>query len=115
MKGLVTILLGILVLAGCENEDSRIRGQFISNCVKSGADKDTCTCAYDYMEDKHGKAKLRELNKPAMVMPDGLVQELVKAAAFCQPGLMQWGAQDFSDGSQASGWEPIGKICPVVE
>lgn len=89
MKNRLTlILLSALttaLLAGCfgNNEDAKLRGQFVKGCLTTGLDDDTCKCAFDKMEEHYGIEKLRQLDKRPYDIPADFNQFSLNAMLVC--------------------------------
>ncbi len=87
IRTLVTLLplLTAALLAGCfgNNEDAKIRGQFVKGCLTSGLDDDTCKCAFDKMEEHYGMEKLRQLEKRPYDLPADFEQFSLNSMLIC--------------------------------
>lgn len=58
---LVSILFTSLI--SCTDKNSKIRGEFLSGCVKSGASKAQCTCIFDQLESTYSSEDLHRINR----------------------------------------------------
>lgn len=87
IRTLLTLLplLTAALLAGCfgNNEDAKIRGQFVKGCLTSGLDDDTCKCAFDKMEEHYGMEKLRQLEKRPYDLPADFEQFSLNSMLIC--------------------------------
>lgn len=55
---MVGLLVGLAVclimgLAGCSDENSKFKGEFLSGCMQGGASKALCGCMYDKLISKY--------------------------------------------------------------
>lgn len=64
MKTNFAVLLCLLALAACSDENSKLRGQFIAGCIQSGAPKSICACTFKKLEEKYSPSELKALNTP---------------------------------------------------
>lgn len=80
----MALLMFFLVLAGCSDEGSKERGQFISGCVQSGVSKSICICTWDKIEEKYTPKELKKINTPGKAPPEGFMRDVVTAAQHCQ-------------------------------
>lgn len=85
MKPVSLLLLLLAVsLSGCGDEQSRMKGEFISGCIHSGAKKSVCSCIFDTITEKHAPSTLVRLMHPATPASDPLVQDFKAAALSCR-------------------------------
>lgn len=52
MKTYAILCAAVLALAGCSDENSKIRGEFIAGCVHGGLSKSVCACSFKKIESK---------------------------------------------------------------
>lgn len=74
----------IASLSGCGDEQSRMRGEFVSGCIHSGASKSACACIFDTITEKHTPNTLMKLMHPDTSPTDPLVQDFKAAALSCR-------------------------------
>lgn len=87
MKATITLMLSLLLLAACSDENSEIRGQFLSGCIQGGASKSICTCTFDKLEEKYSSAELEAMNTPYKAPPERLIKDAIRFAQACQADL----------------------------
>lgn len=86
MRYKAPIALGALMtlLQGCSDENSRIKGEFISGCIQTGGVKSVCSCVYDKFTDKYEATELERLSSPTTMPTDPVLQHLTNAALACR-------------------------------
>ena len=52
-RALLPMVIVVLALSACSSELDKVRGQFIDNCMSSGAPKSNCRCAIDKLQDAY--------------------------------------------------------------
>ncbi|MEG1682031.1 MAG: hypothetical protein RR326_18165, partial [Stenotrophomonas sp.] len=72
-----------LALCACTSELDKVRGQFIDNCMSSGAPKSNCKCAIDKLQDHYGEQGLVAINKQGRP-PSDFFDQLAHAAEQCR-------------------------------
>jgi hypothetical protein len=85
------LVLALTGLAGCSDDpNARVRGEFLSSCLRGGAPKWACTCAFERLEKRFTPEELQQLLTPTLnalsVQPElsqRLVQETARAAVAC--------------------------------
>lgn len=80
----LTIALASLVLAGCSDEYTDIRGQFIYGCVQGGTPKSLCICTFEKLAEKYPAQALNELNTPGKTPPDSFMRDVMQFALACK-------------------------------
>lgn len=76
--------LTFVIVSGCSDENTKIKGQFVEGCVQSGVSKSICTCTFGKLENKYSLAGLQVMNTPGKALPEGFVKDLATAARTCQ-------------------------------
>ncbi len=75
MKGYVMLFSTVFLLAGCSDDNAKLKGEFIRGCLSSGGNKTVCACVYERLEDKYGQEELLRINTlsraPAPFLEDG--------------------------------------------
>ncbi len=75
MKSYVMLFSTVFLLAGCSDDNAKLKGEFIRGCLSGGADKAVCSCIYEKLEDKYGQEELLRINAlsqaPAPFLEDG--------------------------------------------
>lgn len=82
MKKLAALLI-LTAIAGCSDENSEIRGQFISGCAQGGAPKSICACTFEKLEEKYTHQELNELSDPYKKPPDGVMKYVIQSTLAC--------------------------------
>lgn len=80
----LTLTLALLMLAGCSDEYSTVRGQFIAGCVQGGAPKDICACTFKGLEKEYTPQELKQLNTTGQAPPESFLRNVVHLAQQCQ-------------------------------
>lgn len=62
MKTYAILCAAVLALAGCSDENSKIRGEFIAGCVHGGLSKSVCACSFKKIEAKYSSTELHRMN-----------------------------------------------------
>lgn len=52
-----------LLLGACGDENSKLRGEFVSGCVQGGSRKSACECLFAKLEEHYSPKELRALNQ----------------------------------------------------
>lgn len=84
MKAKIAVVLSLLAVAGCSDENSKLRGQFISGCIQGGGNKPICACTFKKLEEKYSPDELKDLNTPYKAPPDDFMQDVVQFALACR-------------------------------
>ena len=84
MKTGLSIALVSFVLAGCSDEYTDIRGQFIYGCVQGGTPKSLCTCTFEKLAEKYPAQALNELNTSGKALPDSFMRDVMQFALECK-------------------------------
>lgn len=84
MRALFAVLLMTTLVAGCSDENSKVRGQFLAGCIQGGAPKAICTCTFEKLEAIYSPAELKALNKPYATPPEHFLKALMASAQACQ-------------------------------
>lgn len=66
----LALSLSMLVLAGCSDENSKLKGQFLAGCVDSGSSESYCACALEKLEVQYSPDELSKWNNTG-VPPKG--------------------------------------------
>lgn len=75
--------LAILAMTACSNENTRIKGNFLSACIQAGSTKDVCVCSFDKIEQHYSPKEFRAL----MISPTREFMEFgIQKAAECRAG-----------------------------
>lgn len=83
MKIKLAIALAITaLLAGCSSPEDKIRGQFLSGCANSGADRAFCSCVFDRLINQFGMEYMERLNQVGMP-PREFMEASMKAGKAC--------------------------------
>ena len=83
IRKMLTIALIPLALCACTSELDKVRGQFIDNCMSSGATKSNCKCAIDKLQDHYGEQGLVAINRQGYP-PSDFAEQLFVAAGQCR-------------------------------
>ncbi len=84
MKANFALLLCLLALAACSDENSKLRGQFIAGCIQSGTPKFICACTFKKLEEQYTTAELQEIDTPYRAPPERFVKDTIRAALACR-------------------------------
>lgn len=84
MKQLTVILLLLTALAGCSDENSKARGQFIAGCMHGGAEKSVCACAFEKLEEKYTPAELDALSDTSQIPSEDKFRFVVQSLLQCR-------------------------------
>jgi hypothetical protein len=79
MKKFSGLFFCVLALAGCSDPSSRIRGEVLAGCIKSGNSKSLCFCAFDKLEAEYGD----QLTNSA---PSQLLSSFARSLQECHTG-----------------------------
>ena len=66
----IALSLSLLVVAGCSDENSKFKGQFLAGCVDSGSSESYCACALEKLEVQYSPDELSKWNSTG-VPPKG--------------------------------------------
>lgn len=84
MRAVLLTVITLVALAGCSDENSQIRGQFISGCMQSGASKSICSCMFGSLEKIYSPTEMKALNNQYSAPSKQLVKDLMASAMACQ-------------------------------
>ncbi len=84
MKSIVLALFAIVALAGCSDENSKVRGEFMAGCIKGGAGKSICACTFEKLENAYSPEQLKALNTPYKAPPDSFIKDTLRFAMACR-------------------------------
>lgn len=84
MKSVVLALFAIVALAGCSDENSKVRGEFMAGCIKGGAGKSICACTFEKLEKAYSPKQLKALNSPYKAPPETFIQDTLRFAIACR-------------------------------
>ena len=59
-----------LLLAACGDENAKLRGEFLSGCVRGGSPKSACECLFGKLEEHYSPKELRALNQTRTPPPE---------------------------------------------
>lgn len=81
-RGALAVIIAMTALmAGCGNDPAKkVRGDFLSGCVQSGASRALCNCAFDELQEDYSIDELRTLNRPSTDPNDPRLMALIGAA-----------------------------------
>ncbi|PAU86283.1 hypothetical protein CK507_15675 [Pseudomonas sp. WN033] len=83
MKIKLAIALAITaLLAGCSSPEDKIRGQFLSGCANSGADRAFCNCVFDRLVNQFGMEYMQRMSRAGMP-PREFMEAGMKAGMAC--------------------------------
>ena len=83
MKQLSISLVLLAALAGCSDENSNLRGQFLAGCIQGGAPKSICSCTFEKLEKKYSHAELVALSDPYKKPADGVMKYVIQSTLQC--------------------------------
>jgi hypothetical protein len=84
MKATFAVLLMAVLVSGCSDENTKVRGQFLAGCIQGGAPKAICACTFEKLEAIYSPAELKALNKPSTAPPEAFLKAMVASAQACQ-------------------------------
>lgn len=84
MRLALMTVIALIALAGCSDENSQIRGQFLSGCMQGGASKSVCTCMLENLEETYSPAEMKAFNNHYGAPPKQLVKDLLASAMVCR-------------------------------
>lgn len=67
----LALSLSLLVITGCSDENSKLKGQFLASCVGSGSSESYCACALEKLEVQYSPDELSKWNNTG-VPPKGI-------------------------------------------
>ncbi|SDV11938.1 hypothetical protein SAMN05216202_5384 [Pseudomonas mucidolens] len=73
----LSAIITLVILAGCSDENSHARGEFLSGCVHSGGTKAVCQCIFRNLEKKYSPTELQQSRW------GNLIQDVIEAKNFC--------------------------------
>ena len=82
-RALLPMVIVVLALSACSSELDKVRGQFIDNCMSSGAPKSNCKCAIDKLQDHYGEQGLVAIKRQGYP-PSDFAEQLFVAAGQCR-------------------------------
>ena len=83
MKNKLLAVLALSVLAaGCSSPEDKMRGQFLSGCAQSGADREFCNCVFDQLMLQFDVSYLERMNRTG-IPTDDFVKATVEAGQQC--------------------------------
>jgi len=83
MKIKLAIALAITtLLVGCSSPEDKIRGQFLSGCANSGADRAFCNCVFDRLTNQFGMEYMQRMSRAGMP-PREFMEASMKAGMAC--------------------------------
>ena len=82
-RALLPMVIVVLALSACSSELDKVRGQFIDNCMSSGAPKSNCRCAIDKLQDHYGEQGLVAIKRQGYP-PSDFAEQLFVAAGQCR-------------------------------
>ncbi|MGI0549924.1 hypothetical protein ACRCPE_04520 [Pseudomonas aeruginosa] len=83
MKSKFYLVLGLLVLAGCSDDKSKLRGEFLSGCVQGGSPKPICICIYERLEKTYSTDQLKQIQTGRGPLVSSFLQDSVAHAKAC--------------------------------
>jgi hypothetical protein len=83
MKINIAVVLGLLAIAGCSDENSKLRGQFLAGCIQGGVSKAICACTFEKLAGKYSPTELKALSVNANP-PNSFLRDTVGFAQACQ-------------------------------
>lgn len=86
MKNTLLLSATLVLAAGCSDESSRQKGEFLSGCMRNGATKAVCECAFNKLEKEYTlEGLVRESERAARTAPSTqFIQSIARAAQACQ-------------------------------
>ena len=82
MKLLATLFIVILA-TGCSSPEDKMRDQFLSGCVESGADRAFCNCVFDKLMTDFDVDYLERMNRRGMPTSE-FMEATMKAGLQCR-------------------------------
>jgi hypothetical protein len=76
--------MALVTLAGCSDENSQVRGKFLSGCVQGGASKSICSCMFEKLEEKYSPAEMKTMNNQYGTPPEQLIEDVLASAMVCR-------------------------------
>lgn len=83
-KAPITLAALMMLLQGCGDESSRIKGEFIRGCIQTGGTKSACSCVYEKFTEKYDVTELERLSTPTIKPTDSVAQNFTRAALACR-------------------------------
>ena len=63
MRHWVFLSITSLLITACGDENSKLRGEFVSGCVQGGSRKSACECLFGKLEEHYSPKELNALNQ----------------------------------------------------
>lgn len=79
----LVLSLSLLVVAGCSDGDSKLKGQFFAGCMESGAGEPYCACALEKLGIQYSPDELSKWNSTG-VPPKGFAGFVNATKEVCQ-------------------------------
>lgn len=80
---MVLAAIGALFLGACGDENSKLRGEFVSGCVQGGSRKSACECLFGKLEEHYSPKELRALNQ-TRTPPQEFKQVVAQGVMACR-------------------------------
>ena len=64
MRLAIMTFIALAALTGCSDENSQVKGEFLSGCVQGGASKSLCSCIFGKLEQKYSPAEMKAMGPP---------------------------------------------------
>lgn len=84
MRLAIMTVIALVALAGCSDENSQARGQFLSGCMQGGASKSICSCMLGKLEQKYSPAEMKAMSTPSGATSDQVIKDLFASALVCR-------------------------------
>tara|TARA_Y100000780_G_scaffold196101_1_gene185929 strand:+ start:450 stop:713 length:264 start_codon:yes stop_codon:yes gene_type:complete len=78
----LAVLVRSALATGCSSPKEKMRGEFLSGCAQSSADREFCNCVFDQLMQKFYVSYLERMNRTGVVS-DEFVQANVEAGLWC--------------------------------
>lgn len=82
-KTLILIPILFISLTSCTDKNSKIRGEFLSGCIKSGAPKTQCNCIFDQLESTYSSEDLHRINSSGS-LSESMKIKMIEIAKACR-------------------------------
>lgn len=83
MKKYLALLAPLALITACSDENSKIRGEFITGCMNGGSSKAVCSCTFEKLETKYSPTELQGINRLA-APPESFLREAFQSAQACR-------------------------------
>lgn len=80
----IMTVIALLALAGCSDENSQTRGQFLSGCMQGGVSRSICSCMLGKLEQKYSPAEMKAMSIPSRAPSDQVIKDLFASALVCR-------------------------------